>query len=81
MQCQNCNIDIEPEKIEYIRPNITTKMRYDAEKAARTLLTKYGYGNVSKIISELAIENARMVAEINEHRTARGIDPLPTFEV
>lgn len=66
---------------EYIRPNITQKMKYDAEKSARELITKYGFNNINKIVGALAVENMRLVAEINEHRAARGIDPLPVFEV
>lgn len=55
---------------EYIRPNITQKMKYDAEKSARQLITKYGYNNINKIVGALAVENMRLVAEINEHRAA-----------
>lgn len=77
-------IDLTPQevvRVEYIRPNITPKMKTDAEKSARTLIEKYGIESVNLIIGSLAVENMRLVAEINEHRAARGIDPLPVFEV
>lgn len=66
---------------DYIRPNLTTKEQYDAEKDAKELIRKYGMSNAIKIITLLAVENVRLTKEINEHRAARGIDPLPTYKV
>lgn len=31
-------------------------------------------------ISSLVYENARLTAECNDHRAARGFDPMPTFD-
>jgi hypothetical protein len=66
---------------EYTRPVLTNDEKYKAEQDAKALILKYGYGNVAKIIALLAVENVRLIKEIQEHRAARGIDPLPTFEV
>ncbi len=33
------------------------------------------------MLAALCLENVRLVKEINEHRAARGIEPLKTFKV
>lgn len=32
-----------------------------------------------ELISKLMVENALLTCEVNEHRAARGFDPLPTY--
>ena len=68
-------------KIEYERPELTEKEIDQAQTDARTLIHKYGMNNAIKIIALLCVENVRLTKEVNEHRAARGIDPLPTFKV
>lgn len=41
----------------------------------------YGYNNLPKMLAALCVENVRLTKEVNEHRAARGIDPLETYEV
>lgn len=65
----------------YQRPELTDADKATAERDSKALVKKYGYNNLPKILAALAVENVRLVKEINEHRAARGIDPLPTFEV
>lgn len=65
----------------YTRPELTEADKREAEKTATSLLRKYGFGNFPKIVAALCLENVRLTREINEHRAARGIDPLETYEV
>jgi hypothetical protein len=67
--------------MDYTRPEITAEDKATAERDSKALVKKYGYNNLPKILASLAVENVRLVKEINEHRAARGIDPLPVFEV
>ena len=66
---------------QYTRPNLTPEERYKAEKTAKALIAKYGFGNLPKMLAHLCVENALLVKEIQEHRAARGIEPLPKYEV
>ena len=65
----------------YQRPELTAEDRTQAEQYAAQVFRRYGIGKVTLMIAALALENIRLVKEINEHRAARGIEPLPTFEV
>ena len=65
----------------YTRPELEKTDVNKAHEAARTLIRKYGVHNFGKIIALLCVENVRLVKECQEHRAARGIDPLETFEV
>jgi hypothetical protein len=67
--------------MQYTRPELTAEDRTKAGDYARATFRKYGMGKVIIMVAELCLENIRLVKEINEHRAARGIDPLPTFEV
>jgi hypothetical protein len=65
----------------YTRPELTQDEKKVAELCVNKLLRKYGYSNTAKIVAALAIENVRLVKEINEHRAALGIAPLEVYEV
>lgn len=65
----------------YTRPELDEKELDQAQTDARVLIRKCGFNNAVKIIGLLAVENARLLKECNEHRTARGIEPIPTFKV
>lgn len=64
----------------YQRPELEEKDLIQARMDVAKLVRKY-YRSRDQIIELLAIENVRLVKEVNEHRAARGIEPLPTFEV
>lgn len=66
---------------EYTRPELTEEDKKQAQQAAQSLLRKYGYTNFPKMLAALCLENVRLVKEVNEHREARGIALLETFEV
>lgn len=65
----------------YTRPELDEKELDQAQADARALIRKYGMNNAIKIIALLAVENSRLTKEVNEHRAARGFEPLPTFKV
>ena len=65
----------------YQRPELTADDKRQAEADAATLVRKYGYTNFPKMLAALCLENVRLVKEINDHRAARGIEPLKTFKV
>lgn len=65
----------------YQRPELTEEDKQTAAEDVKKLMRKYGMGNVPKIIGALVLENIRLVKEIQEHRAARGIEPLKTYEV
>lgn len=66
---------------EYERPNLTEEDLKQAREDAHKLIRKYGMGNLLAMLTMLVIENVKLTKEIQEHRAARGIAPLPTFEV
>lgn len=65
----------------YQRPELADEDKAKAERDAKDLVKKHGFNNLPKMLALLCIENVRLVKEIQEHRAARGIDPLPTHEV
>jgi len=67
--------------MDYIRPELEERDIIQARMDAQKLIRKYGIKNMSKMLVALVIENVRLVKEVNEHRAARGIAPLETFEV
>ena len=60
----------------YTRPEITKDDMKKAGEYAKKFIVKYGVGNFGKIIVSLCAENIRLTREVNEHREARGIEPL-----
>lgn len=68
-------------KVEYHAPVPSQEDKKKAEVGATKLIKEHGYNNLPKIIALLCIENVRLVKEIQEHRAARGIEPLKVFEV
>ncbi len=67
--------------MDYQRPELTDEDKRKAEVEAKRLIQQHGYNNLPKMLALLCVENVRLVKEINEHRAARGIDPLPVYEV
>jgi hypothetical protein len=66
---------------DYTRPELTDEDRRKAEADAMDLIKKYGFSNLPKMLAALCVENVRLVKEIQEHRAARGIEPMKVFEV
>lgn len=67
--------------MEYTRPQLTKEEEREAMDGASKLVRKYGMRNFGTLLSSLCRENMLLVKEINEHRLARGIEPLKTYEV
>ena len=67
--------------MEYTRPELTKEEKLAANKDAQNIFRKHGINGVGIALVMLCMENRRLVKEINEHRAARGIAPLQTFEV
>ena len=67
-------------KTKYHAPVLTLEERNKAQAYAKKMIDKYPHRQRT-FIAVLCIENMRLVKEINEHRAARGIDPLPVHEV
>jgi len=65
----------------YTRPEPTAADELQAKKDAEKLIRKYGMNNLGKMLAYLCLENAMLTREINEHRAAREIEPLKTYEV
>jgi hypothetical protein len=65
----------------YTRPELTAEDTKRAEEYAAKVFRRYGITKVVIMVAALALENVRLLKEINEHRAARGIEPLPMFEV
>ncbi len=65
----------------YTRPELTEEERILAANDAQKLVRKYGMTNLGQMLGMLVLENTRLVKEIQEHRKARGFEPLPTFKV
>ncbi len=80
VQCFNKAEWLSIKAENYQRPEIEEKELIQAKMDVAKLVRKY-YRSRDQIIQLLAVENVRLVKEINEHRAARGIDPLPVFEV
>lgn len=67
--------------MNYKCPELTEEEKKKAEADALKLIKKYGFGNLPKMLAALCVENVKLTKEINEHRAARAIAPLETFEV
>lgn len=62
----------------YPRPEISEDERKVLEKTARKMY--YGGGNFKlRSLTTLLEENSKLLKEVNEHRIARGYDPLPGY--
>jgi hypothetical protein len=64
----------------YARPEPTQKEIEDARKLANRIAA-IPRMNIVKAIVTILLENIRLAAECNEHRHARGFEPLPITKV
>lgn len=64
----------------YPRPELSQDETTRYQKAAARLNSLNDQRIRLSYIIGLVIENARLLREVNEHRAARGFDPLPVYE-
>lgn len=65
----------------YTPQELTDEERAQADRIAKMTLKKYGITGLTVAVSALMLENAKLTKEINEHRIARGYEPMETFVV
>ena len=66
--------------VKYARPEVKPEWVTSAMRESR----KHAHESTSKmlnVIAALMVENARLVAEVNEHRAARGFEALEVHSV
>ena len=66
--------------MDYTRPTLTKEEEQKAEQAAKGLMRKFGIQGVLIGLAQLCRENMILLKEINEHRAARGIEPIKVIE-
>lgn len=71
---------LPPMPITYTRPELTREHQADAGKLAVQLTANKSTMQLRAAVAMVLLENQRLLLEANEHRAARGLDPLPTFE-
>jgi hypothetical protein len=62
----------------YIRPRLTQTEEALLIIAVREFFSMHRPQQI-EMISRLMVENALLTREVNEHRAARGFEPLPTY--
>lgn len=64
----------------YERPGLTPQdsaaVKALVERVINTRDLRKAYG----LLGQVLLENMILTAEVNEHRAARGFDPLPTYQ-
>lgn len=68
--------DLQP----YARPELDEGEVIQAHMYAAKLIRKHGLNKMPVLVDLVILENTRLVKEIQEHRAARGLEPLPTVE-
>ena len=71
---------MEP-KQPYTRPELTQDEANRAQEYAQGMLRKYGIAKAVTVIAVMAMENMKLVKEIQEHRAALGYEPFPEYRV
>lgn len=67
--------------MDYQRPELEEKDLIQARMDAAKLIRKYGMNKLKDMLQALIVENVRLTKEINDHRAARKIELLKTYEV
>ena len=70
----------EATPITYQRPELTKEDQVKAGQLAVSLTGNKSTLQIRAAMARLIMENQRLTVESNEHRAARGIEPLPTFD-
>lgn len=68
-----------PTLTPYTRPELTDQDRADAHTYAANIFKRHGIRNVTLMLAALCLENIRLLKEVNDHRAARGYEPLPAI--
>lgn len=66
--------------MEYKRPEISDAETEKILKAGRKMALIPDQLMRGRRMGLIMYENARLLAEVNEHRIARGFDPLPVYD-
>jgi len=64
----------------YDRPEVDEETRKQAAAFALRLVRSRDNTKQIAVLTQLLWENARLVLEVNEHRAARGFEPLRVFD-
>lgn len=64
----------------YPRPEVNVEHQLKAVALASQLTSNRSTAQLRKAVAGLLCENMRLALEVNEHRAARGFEPLPTVE-
>lgn len=64
----------------YPRPVVSDQTQREAAQLAARLVNHKNTADIRTAVAGLLCENQRLTLEVNEHRAARGFDPLPTVE-
>lgn len=64
---------------DYVRPTPTLEIAEQATTYTKNLTNSKTMADIRRAFYALLIENAILTAECNEHRAARGFNPLKTF--
>jgi hypothetical protein len=64
----------------YTRPELDEGEVIKAHMYAAKLIRNHGMKAMPALVDMVILENTRLVKEIQEHRAARGLEPLPTVE-
>ena len=67
-------------RIIYNRPDLTDQQKQQLALTAHQINMMHDLRKRLAYLIAMVVENARLTAEVNEHRAARGIDPLPTYD-
>jgi len=59
---------------------LTDDERADAIRATARITTNRSMAQIRAGVLAICAANIQLAAEINEHRAARGFDPLPTYK-
>lgn len=65
--------------MEYPRPEPTEKEKVHFARLIHAILRSPRKTQI-EIIAQLMLENNSLVKEVNDHRAARGYDPLPVYQ-
>ncbi len=69
---------VSPEKYE--RPEVTEDEKEKLTRHARRMAAVKDDRLRLAYFVAICVENARLVREVNEHRAARGYEPLPVYD-
>lgn len=63
----------------YTRPQVTEEEKRELMNALNRI-RRMGFQKTLIYLLNAMFENARLTREVNDHRAALGLDPLPTYQ-